>query len=84
MQHFGARVLGSEGYEASVNVVAIEHKNASIDARIQLGYEGQIGHFEIIGISEQTLNPFYAMRIGRVLRRLILSSKAMASATRKC
>lgn len=72
MQHFGARMLSSEGYARLCNVVEIEQKMTAIDARIQLGYEGEIRHFEIVGISEQTLNPFYATRIGRLVRRLML------------
>jgi DNA mismatch repair protein MutS2 len=72
MQQFGERMMASEGYERLRNVTEIERKMASIDARIQLGYEGEIRHFEIVGVSEQTLNPFYATRIGRLLRRLIL------------
>lgn len=72
MHQFGARVRASEGYARLCSVVEIEQKTASIDARIQVGYEGHITHFEIVGISEQTLNPFYATRLGRILRSLRL------------
>lgn len=72
LHQFGARVLASEGYARLCNVVEIEQKMTAIDARIQLGYEGEIRHFEIVGISEQRLNPFYATRVGRLLRRLML------------
>jgi DNA mismatch repair protein MutS2 len=75
MRQFGATVSGSEAYARLCNVVAIEHTMTSIDARIQLGYEGRIQHFEIVGISNQALNPFYATRLGRLVRRLLLLIK---------
>src|SRR5690606_32421716 len=40
--------------------------------RLRIGYEGQLTHFEIVRISEQTLNPYYASRLGRIVRKLIL------------
>lgn len=72
MHLFGTRVMSSDGYARLCNVVEIEQRTAAIDARIQVGYEGHITHFEIVGISEHKLNPFYATRLGRILRRLSL------------
>ena len=39
---------------------------------LRVGYEGQLRHFEIVRISEASDNPFYASRLGHIVRKLIL------------
>lgn len=69
---FGRCMHGREGYMRLEKILELDDGNASLEARLQIGYEGQLRHFEIVRISEQTLNPFYASRWGRVFRKLVL------------
>jgi DNA mismatch repair protein MutS2 len=62
----------SEGYTRLVKLLELDAGNASLEARLAIGYEGQLRHFEIVRISEQTHNPFYASRMGRIFRKLVL------------
>jgi DNA mismatch repair protein MutS2 len=69
---YGQHVRRSEGYARLVKVLELDDGNASLEARLRIGYEGQLRHFEIVRISEQALNPFYASRFGRIFRKLVL------------
>jgi DNA mismatch repair protein MutS2 len=69
---YGQRMRRSEGYARLVKVLELDDGNASLEARLRIGYEGQLRHFEIVRISEQALNPFYASRLGRIFRKLVL------------
>jgi DNA mismatch repair protein MutS2 len=63
---------GSEGYTRLRKLLELDASNASLEARLTIGYEGQLRQFEIVRISEQTHNPFYASRLGRIVRKLVL------------
>jgi DNA mismatch repair protein MutS2 len=69
---FATELRKSEGYTRLVKILELDDGNASLEARLRIGYEGQLRHFEIVRISEQTLNPFYASRLGRIARKLVL------------
>jgi DNA mismatch repair protein MutS2 len=69
---YGEAVKRSEGYTRLLKILALDEANASLDVRLRIGYEGQLRHFEIVRISEQTDNPFYASRMGRIFRKLVL------------
>jgi DNA mismatch repair protein MutS2 len=69
---FAEHVRKSEGYTRLVKILELDEGNASLEARLRIGYEGQLRHFEIVRISEQTLNPFYASRLGRIFRKFVL------------
>lgn len=69
---FGRQVQSSEGFTRLAKILELDDGNASLEARLRIGYDGQLRHFEIVRISEQTLNPFYASRWGRIFRKLVL------------
>jgi DNA mismatch repair protein MutS2 len=69
---FAQGVRRSRGYVHLVKVLELDESNAALEARLRIGYEGQLRHFEIVRISEQTSNPFYASRLGRLFRKLVL------------
>jgi DNA mismatch repair protein MutS2 len=69
---FARQVKSSEGYVRLAKILELDEGNASLEARLRIGYEGQLRHFEIVRISEQTLNPFYASRLGRIFRKFVL------------
>lgn len=72
LRGFGLRVRASEGYVRLLKILELDEGNASLEARLRIGYDGHLRHFEIVRISEQTLNPFYASRLGRMFRQLVL------------
>jgi DNA mismatch repair protein MutS2 len=72
LSRFAEHMQKSEGYTRLVKILELDDGNASLEARLRIGYEGQLRHFEIVRISEQTLNPFYASRMGRIFRKLVL------------
>lgn len=72
LRDFARRVESGTGYARLTNLLAFEDDMANLDARLKLGYDGQLRHFEITRIEESKLNPFYATRWGRLLRQLRL------------
>lgn len=75
LRQFGLRVQGQSGYERLKQLLQFEDGAASIDARLQIGYDGYLRNFEIVGLSNVAPNPFYASFWGRLVRgaRLFLS-----------
>lgn len=72
LAEFGAQVQQGEGYARLSKLLELEDGLAALDVRLRIGYDGQLRHFEIVRVSEQTLNPFYATRLGRFVRKLML------------
>jgi DNA mismatch repair protein MutS2 len=72
VRDYATSLRASEGYTRLLRILELDNSNASLEARLRIGYEGQLRHFEIVRISEQTLNPFYASRLGRIVRKLVL------------
>ncbi|HEX6242835.1 MAG TPA: DNA mismatch repair protein, partial [Polyangiales bacterium] len=69
---FGQALRQHEGYVRLCKVLELDESNASLEARLRVGYDGELRHFEIVRIAEATLNPFHASRAGRILRKLVL------------
>nr|ANY58050.1 DNA mismatch repair protein [uncultured bacterium] len=69
---FGKRLLASEGFVRLAKILELDEGLASLEARLRIGYDGQLRHFEIVRISEQVQNPFYATRWGRIFRKLVM------------
>ncbi len=72
LSEFGLSVQASEGYKRLKSVLEFEQGLASLDARLQVGYDGQLRNFEIVRVSEATANPFYATRLGRLARKFMM------------
>ncbi len=72
IRDYAQALRASEGYTRLRKILELDDSNASLEARLRIGYEGQLRHFEIVRISEQTLNPFYASRLGRLFRKFVL------------
>ena len=72
LRDFARRVQADESFVRLSTLLAFEDGMASIEARLQIGYDGQLRHFEIVRSSEAKLNPFYASRLGRLWRRFSL------------
>ncbi|MFT3923826.1 MAG: hypothetical protein QM778_14935 [Myxococcales bacterium] len=72
LRDFARRVQASQGFQRLSQLLAFEDNMASIEARLQIGYDGELRHFEIVRTSEAKLNPFYATRLGRLWRRFSL------------
>jgi DNA mismatch repair protein MutS2 len=69
LRAFGQRVKAQPAYARVGRLLDFESGMASLEARLTVGYDGQLRHFEIVGISEATHNPFYATRLGRLWRK---------------
>jgi DNA mismatch repair protein MutS2 len=72
LREFGQLVRDSEGFAQLASVLELEQGMAAIEARIRIDYEGELRHFEIVRVSEQTQNPFYATRLGRLFRKFVM------------
>jgi len=72
LSEFAQSVVDSLGYARLAKLLELESGLAALDVRLGIGYDGQLRHFEIVHRSEQTLNPFYASRLGRFVRKLML------------
>lgn len=72
LRDFARRVQATEEFDRLSKLLAFEDGMASIEARLQIGYDGQLRHFEIVRSAEAKLNPFYASRLGRLWRRFSL------------
>jgi DNA mismatch repair protein MutS2 len=72
LRAFGAEVRATESHARLLKLLELEDGCAAIDVRLRVGYDGQLRHFEIVRVSEQTLNPFYASQLGRLVRKLLL------------
>ncbi len=72
LREFGIMVCASDGYRRLMQLLDFDDGMAALDARLRIGYDGQLRHFEIVSIQEQKTNPFYASRMGRFLRKFLL------------
>ncbi len=75
LRQFGQRVQSLEGYARLKQFLAFEDGAASIDARLQIGYDGQLRTFEIVQISSNSGSPYHASSWRRFLRKLQLFFK---------
>lgn len=72
LREFGQYMQAHEGYARLKSLLAFEDGMASLDARLRIGHDGQLRNLEIVRISEADANPFYATRLGRLLRQFVL------------
>jgi DNA mismatch repair protein MutS2 len=72
LREHGQALLAQEGFVRLAKILALDDGLARLDARLCVGYDGQLRHFEIVRISEDAHNPFYATRLGRIVRKLVM------------
>jgi len=75
LRAFGQRLLASQGFIRLVEILKLDSSLSSIEARLSVGHDGELRHFEIVRITEQTQNPFYATRWGRIFRKLVMLAR---------
>ncbi len=75
LRDFGQRLLASQAFIRLVEILKLDSGLSSIEARLRVGHDGELRHFEIVRISEQTQNPFYATRWGRIFRKLVMLAR---------
>lgn len=68
----GQQIQSTEGYRRLVELVALDGDLASVDVRVQLGADGRVRRFALIGVRENERNAFHVSPLRRVLRRLSL------------
>jgi DNA mismatch repair protein MutS2 len=72
LRQHGEALLAQEGFLRLAKILELDEGLAMLDARLRIGYDGQLRHFEIVRISEDAQNPFYATRLGRIVRKLVM------------
>jgi DNA mismatch repair protein MutS2 len=75
LRAFGERLLSSEGFVRLEKILELDQSLSAIEARLSIGYDGNLRKFEIVRISEQADNPFYATRWGRIFRKLVMLAR---------
>jgi DNA mismatch repair protein MutS2 len=72
LREHGEALLAQDGFVRLAKILELDEGLALLDARLRIGYDGQLRHFEIVRISEAQHNPFYATRLGRIVRKLVM------------
>jgi DNA mismatch repair protein MutS2 len=72
LPEFARSTLAEPGHVRLNQLLELEQGMAALDVRLGVGYQGELRHFEIVRVSEQTANPFHATRLGRLWRKLLL------------
>lgn len=69
---WGAAAMGSGAFRHLRDLLEYERNSAELDVRVQLGFDGRVRSFAIVGRRTPTENPFYASAIGRFFTKIAL------------
>lgn len=72
LRDFGAGVVEGEAFKRVVALLEHEDHQASLDLRVRVGADGEVRSMQIVGIHENTGNPFYLPIVRRLWVRLAL------------
>ncbi|HSY24618.1 MAG TPA: DNA mismatch repair protein [Polyangiaceae bacterium] len=72
LRDFGAAVVASDAYRRLRALLEHEDHQASLDLRVRVGADGEVRSMQIVGIHENTGNPFYLPLVRRLWVRLVL------------
>ncbi len=68
---FGRALWDSPGYQRLTQLLDFENSRATLDSRLQVGYDGTLRRFEIVRVSEAEHAAFATGAVGRFWRRLV-------------
>jgi DNA mismatch repair protein MutS2 len=66
----GQLITASPAFARLEELLQYERHLATVDVRLELGMEGRVRSFEVLGYQNDTRNPFYSSWLGRVWGRL--------------
>ena len=72
LRAFGAEVVAGEAHARVVQLLDHDEHQGSLDLRVRVGADGEVRAMEIVGVREDTSNPFHVSAIQRFLTRIVL------------
>jgi DNA mismatch repair protein MutS2 len=72
LRAFGGEVLAGQAYERAVQLLDHDDHQGSLDLRVRVGADGEVRALQIVGVREDTGNPFHVGPLRRFLVRLML------------
>jgi DNA mismatch repair protein MutS2 len=70
LRAYGQQVATSSSYERLAQLLDFEDRRATLESRLQIGYDGTLRRFEIVRVSEAAHPAFASTSLGRWWRRL--------------
>ena len=72
LRAYGLAVRESEAYRRLDALLDHEEHLGTVDVRVRVGADGELRTFQIVGVRENSANPFYTSPLGRIWSRLRL------------
>ncbi len=72
LRAFGAEVVAGEAHARVVEFLDHDEHQGSLDLRVRVGADGEVRAMEIVGVREDTSNPFHVSALQRFLTRIVL------------
>jgi DNA mismatch repair protein MutS2 len=72
LRAFGAEVVAGEAHARVVQLLDHDEHQGSLDLRVRVGADGEVRAMEIVGVREDTSNPFHVSALQRFLTRIVL------------
>jgi DNA mismatch repair protein MutS2 len=72
LRAFGAEVVAAEAHGRVVQLLDHEEHQGSLELRVRVGADGEVRAMQIVGVSEDTSNPFHVSALQRFLTRILL------------
>jgi DNA mismatch repair protein MutS2 len=72
LRAFGAEVVASPGHVRLVQLLDHDEHHGSLDLRVRVGADGEVRAMEIVGVRENSSNPFHVGVLRRFFARLLL------------
>jgi len=72
LRAFGAEVVAGEAHGRLVQLLDHDEHQGSLDLRVRVGADGEVRAMQIVGVREDTSNPFHVGAFQRFLTRILL------------
>jgi len=72
LRDFGAEVVAGEAHARLVQLLDHDEHQGSLDLRVRVGADGEVRAMQIVGVREDTSNPFHVGALQRFLTRIVL------------
>ncbi len=72
LRDFGVAVVGGNGYRRLAALLDHDEHQAALDLRVRIGADGEVRSMQIVRVSENKENPFYASAFRRLVVRFVL------------
>jgi DNA mismatch repair protein MutS2 len=72
LRAFGAEVVEGEAHARVVQLLDHDEHQGSLDLRVRVGADGEVRAMQIVGVREDTSNPFHVSALQRFVTRIVL------------